>query len=137
MPDRQPVIAYIRHDGADEKRQERLIVKFCNQHDLDPVARAATPQAAAQAVAAGAAAGITTVIAVSDRRDGLRHLVRVAGGDVRFIRAHERMPSLRDWLGRAVGRGATPSDIGRLVGEDTTDIRQLLRDLGLDRPKGE
>lgn len=131
MSEREPVVAYIRTDD-DAQRQERLITKFCAQHDLQPVARAASPHAAAQVIAAGQ---ITTVVAVSDRRDGLRHLVSVAGGEVRFIRAHERLPSLREWLGRAVGHGATPAEIGHLVGEDTTDVRRLLRELGLDRPR--
>ena len=133
MPTRRHVVAYIR-DGADEKRQERLITKFCTQNDLLPVARAATPQAAAQVIAASP---ITTVVAVSDRHDGLRHLVHVAGGEVLFIRVRDRLPSLREWLTRAVGHGATPSEIGRLVGEDTTDVRRLLREFGLNESKDE
>lgn len=130
MRKREPVVAYIR-DGSDEKRQERLITRYCTQNDLSPIVRAATPQAAAQVIAAGV---IAIVVAVSDHRDGLRNLVRVAGGEVRFIRARERLPSLREWLVRALGHGATPSEIGHLVGEDTTDVRRLLRDFGLERP---
>lgn len=130
MPDRVPVIAYIR-DDRDDARQTRLIVKYCTEHRLNPVIRARTPQAAAQAVGAGHAA---IVVAVSDLRDGLRHVVAIAGGTVRFVRERSRRPSLRDWLARAANRGATPSAIGQLVGEDTEEVRRVMREFGIDPP---
>lgn len=130
MPDRQPVIELIRPD-EDELRQERLISKFCAERDLKVTVRVQSIDAAAQVVAAGV---VATVVAVSDRHDGLRHLISIAGGTVLFIRTRSRIPSLREWLTRAARRGTTPSQIGRAVGESTTDVRRLMRELGIQPP---
>lgn len=133
MPDWQKTIALIRAD-EDEARQERLITKYCTEHHLRLVVRASTPQAAAQSVAAGE---VDIVVAVSDRRDGLRHLIAVAGGTVRFVRERRRPPTVREWLAKAIGRGITPSAIGQHVGEDTEEIIRIMREYGIKPPPDE
>jgi len=133
MPDWQKVVALIRVD-EDEARQERLITKYCTDHHLTPAFRASTPQAAAQVIAAHEA---DIVVAVGDRRDGLRHLIAIAGGTVRFVRERRRRPTVREWLARAASRGITPSAIGQHVGEDTEEVLRIMCEYGIKPPPDE
>lgn len=132
MPSKTPVVAYVHPDG-DEKKQHRTLLKLCKERAFVIESICDNPRACAEAVAAGVAA---IVIAVLDHRVGLRHAVALAGGTVVFARARvSRLPSLREWLGRATRRGATDHEIAQVVGESTTDVTQLLRDLGLRPPR--
>lgn len=124
------VVIYI-HPDQHEQKQERAIIGFCAEHDFEILGAARTPESAAQAVAAGIS---HTVVAATDPRNGLRSMVGVAGGEMLFVRERSRTPTLRDFLGRAVQTGRTPSQIARLIGSETTDISELLHRLGLRKP---
>ncbi len=125
-----PVVAYIHPDGSPD-RQERSLLKLCRERAFEIKSVCHDPDACAQLVAAGVA-GI--VIAMVDHRVGLRHLVSVAGGTVVFVRARTRLPSLREFLAAATGRGVSAHTIAQAVGEDTSDVTKLIRDLGLKPP---
>jgi len=124
------VVVYI-HPDEHEQKQQKAILGFCAEHDFEICGSARTPESAAQAVAAGIS---QTVVAATDPRNGLRSMVGVAGGEVVFVRERSRTPTLREFLGRAVNGGRTPSQIARLIGSETTDISELLNRLGLRRP---
>ena|SRR5690348_10347303 len=126
-----PIVVYIHPDEGDEYKQERAILGFCAEHHLSILCSVTSPEAAAQAVHGGISG---TVVAATDPRNGLRSLVGLAGGEVRFVRERSRLPTLRDFLGRAVKAGRTPSDIARAIGSETTDISELLKRLGLRKP---
>ena len=130
MSDR--AVAYLT-PGPTEGRQVRAIDLLCEELGLVYTTRATDIQACVRLIAAGHA---QVVVAASDPRNGLRHLVTVAGGRVEFARTHARIPTLADWLRRALGRGATPHEIGDMFGESTTDVSRIMRELGIDRPPG-
>jgi len=125
-----PVIVYIHPDDQSE-RQQKAILGHCAEHDLEILGSVATPEAAAQAVGGGIS---SVVIAATDPRNGLRSQVVAAGGEVRFVRERSRIPTLRDFLSRAVKGGRTPSDIARAIGSETSEISELLKRLGLRKP---
>lgn len=129
-PTRVPVVAYIHPDDSADK-QERTLLKLCRERAFELRAVCNDPSACAQMVAAGL---VGIVVAMVDHHVGLRHLVDVAGGNVVFAREHVRLPTLREWLARAVGRGASTRQIAQGVGEDTTDVARLLHMLGLQPP---
>jgi hypothetical protein len=130
MSDR--AVAYLT-PGPHEDRQIRAIYRLCEELDLTVTTRATDIEACARLIAEGHA---DVVVAASDPRNGLRHLVTVAGGRVEFARTTARLPTLADWLRRAAGRGVTPHQIAKAVGEDTTDVSRIMRELGLNKPPG-
>lgn len=131
MPATTPVVAYV-HPGGDEKKQHRTLLRLCKERAYEIESICDNPRACAQLVAAGVAA---IVVAVFDHRVGLRHAVSLAGGTVVFARARgPRLPSLREWLGRAATSGASDHDIAQVTGDSTTDVTRLMRELGLRPP---
>jgi hypothetical protein len=127
---RTPVIMYVEPDDTAE-RQHRHIIEYCEDRDLNVTSICESPAAAAEAVRGGIA---QVVVAARDPRNGLRHAVTIAGGRVELVRDHNRLPSLRDFLARALRRGRTPHDIASGVGDETTDIAELLKRLNLGKP---
>jgi hypothetical protein len=126
MPDR--AVAFLA-PGPTDDRQRRHILRFCDARGYTMTTRTDDMYAAARLIAEGFA---DVVVAATDPRNGVRQLVESAGG--RFEVAREpvrRPPTLADWLRRALRRGVTPHHIARAVGETTTDVGQVMRDLGL------
>jgi hypothetical protein len=121
---------YVQPDETAE-RQRRHIIEYCDTYDLDVRSICVSPAAAAEAVAGGIA---EVVVAAQDPRNGLRHLVSEAGGRLDLVREHHRLPTLREFLSRALRRGRTPHDIAHGLGSETTDISELLKQLKLDDP---
>lgn len=124
-----PVIAYIEVSEQATKIH-RAISKFCEERDLEIQALASTPQAAAQAVAAGTAG---LVVAAVDPRNGLRHLVTVAHGQVVFVRHPRERLTVAGLFRRLFEHGKTPHEIAEMHDIDTTDVHQILR-RGQPRP---
>lgn len=123
-------VLYLR-PGATVNRQERAVTRLCDALGLVVISRASDPDVCAGLVADGLA---EVVVAEVDPRNGLRHKVTVAGGRVAFARDKTHAPTLADWLRRAIGRGVTPRQIGHAVGESTTDVSRIMRELGIRRP---
>lgn len=115
--------------GSTEDRQERAVTQLCDALGLVVTARATTVDACVRLIADRLA---EVVVAAADPRNGLRHKVTVAGGRVEFARQPVvRLPTLADWLRRAIGRGVTPHQIGRAVDESTIDVSRIMNELGI------
>lgn len=122
MPDRRHVIVYIK-PGPSDSQQEAAVVDHCRQRRYEGVARADDPDAAANLVRSGLA---ELVVAAFDPRDGLRHKVRVAGGQVEFVRQPRQPTTVALLFQRLLRRGKTESEIATMHEMNTTDVRQIL-----------
>lgn len=120
-------IIYLSPDSTAD-RQERAVTQLCDSLGLVVTTRATTVDACVQLIAARLA---EVVVAATDPRNGLRHAVTLAGGRVEFARDRTRLPTLADWLRRAIGRGVTPHQIGRAVDESTIDVSRIMNELGI------
>lgn len=117
------VVICIRR-GVDEHRQERVVLKYCDEHGYIVESRCDTPLDCAQVVQAGL---VDLVVASHDVQDGLRHLVRLAGGRVEFVRRTRKLPTARDIIRRMSRDRRTPEEIARMIGSETTDVRFALK----------
>lgn len=124
-----PVIAYIELSDQGTKLH-RAITKFCEDRNFEIVTLAATPNAAAQAVAAGEA---DTVVAAVDPRNGLRHMVTIAQGRVVFVRPPRQRLTVARLFRRLFEKGKSPQEIARMHEMNTTDVRRIL-ERGLPKP---
>lgn len=122
MSERRHVIVYIK-SGPSDAQQEAAVVEHCRRRGYEGVARAHDPDSAASLVYSGLA---DLVVAAFDPRDGLRHMVRLAGGDVEFVRQPRQPTTVAVLFQRLIRRGKTESEIAEMHEMSTTDVRQIL-----------
>lgn len=122
MPQRKRVIIYIK-PGPSTEQQIAAVADHCNRQDYEGAARVHHPDEAAALIQSGLA---DLVVAAFDPRDGLRHVVRLAGGDVEFVRPPSQPTTVTSLFQRLLRRGKTPSEIAQMHDMDTGEVRHIL-----------
>jgi hypothetical protein len=109
--------------GPSHDQQEAAVVDHCRSHEYQGVGVAHDPDAAASLIQSGLAG---LVVAAFDPRDGLRHKVRLAGGEVEFVRQPRQPTTVALLFQRLKRSGTTESEIAAMHEMNTTDVRQIL-----------
>lgn len=127
MPDR--VVLYL--SPGSEDRQERAVARLCESLGLHITTRATNVDACVQLIVDDIA---DIVVAAADPRNGLRHRVSLAGGRILFARDRRQLPTLADWLRRAVGRGVTAHQLSEVFDEPTVEVSRIMQQMGIHPP---